>query len=489
MKSLKKFKDSVPPRARAMMILTVILVGGMVYFGLSVIGGSGEGDDGPGGSARVSARPDTSQIDRADPSEADNVPEGSPLAEELERIREARIEAAQRGEDSFIDPLELGNLMAAAEEREPQEESDSEGDTEERPEEEPEPEPEPEPEDSLREPQPDRAERAAPREASSQQLAQRSQDINRFLERELEAAQQGSGGMEDAVSAVASRQLSDRPVLASSQSGDGGRDRASGSGQEGGNGGSGGTGSFDRFLAANGEGPSDEDLDRGSVAVDPEGNPIPRGEGSQDELADQGYPRDREARGTTREGDGEVLANAGHQVYGYLLNESNSDEPGPIFATVLQDGPLEGARLIGSEPQLVGEKLILRFETMALDGETYSIDALATKPGEWTTRLADDVDRHVFERYFKLTAAAFASGYVDALAGSTTTINSDGSQTTNREPLPDSGDQALSAVGTVGEKLLPKYEDYFDRPPTVRVYGDRPVGIVFMQPVRLTDSE
>ncbi|WP_415912587.1 DotG/IcmE/VirB10 family protein [Neptuniibacter sp. QD37_11] len=173
---------------------------------------------------------------------------------------------------------------------------------------------------------------------------------------------------------------------------------------------------------------------------------------------------------------------AGEHYYAYLHTGVNTDEPSPIWATVVQNGPLDGAKLLGSFERS-GEKALLTFTTLALDEREYSVEAVAIDLNTKKTLLADNVDRHLLERYGMLALASFAGGYADALAESGQSTTDGGVvETTGR--IPDASEQMLYAIGSIGKVLTPKLEQRFDTPPTVEVYDSgtkqQGIGILFM---------
>ncbi len=175
---------------------------------------------------------------------------------------------------------------------------------------------------------------------------------------------------------------------------------------------------------------------------------------------------------------------AGSLHYALLETNVNSDEISPVRATIIQDGPLKGAVLIGT-PVRVGEDVHITFHTMSLNKKDYSsISMVSYNTETGRAGLADEVDRHIFERYFKLAAASAVQGYASALSGVTTRTYSDGSVEKTSDALPDAGDQAAVALGAIGEKLSPVYEKEFERPPTVYVF-QKPIGIMLMSGIEL----
>lgn len=169
----------------------------------------------------------------------------------------------------------------------------------------------------------------------------------------------------------------------------------------------------------------------------------------------------------------------GEMFYSILDIGINTDEISPVRATVIQEGMLKGAVLLGM-PAKIGDKAVIQFTTMALNKKSYSVDVVAVDPKTWRTAIADDVNHHRFSRYAGLIGAAALTGYAEALTSSRTVTRSDGSTETIQDRLPDSDDQALYAAGRVGEVLVPKMEAAFDRESTVRVFENRDVGIMFM---------
>lgn len=172
--------------------------------------------------------------------------------------------------------------------------------------------------------------------------------------------------------------------------------------------------------------------------------------------------------------------NVGEMHYAILEIGVNTDEIGPVRAIIPSEGKLHEAILVG-EPVLIGEKASIAFSAMSKDGVDMGVVAIALDPETMRPALADNVDRHIFDRYFKLALAAAADGYVTALTGSSTKTYSDGSSEKIIDRLPDSSDQIAAAIGKVGSVLIPKFENNFDRPPTVEINSNRDIIIMFLQ--------
>ncbi len=172
----------------------------------------------------------------------------------------------------------------------------------------------------------------------------------------------------------------------------------------------------------------------------------------------------------------------GELAYGFLQIGVNTDEIGPVRAVIYGNGELDGAVLLG-EPRRVGKSATIKFSSMSVGGVPKNITAIALNPDTLRPAFADSVDTHAFERYFKLALAAAGDGYVKVMTGSSTKTYADGSSERVIERLPELEDQIAVMVGSVGQKLLPKFERDFDRPPTVGVDPNREIIVMFMTAV------
>ncbi|MGZ7506341.1 DotG/IcmE/VirB10 family protein [Vibrio parahaemolyticus] len=173
--------------------------------------------------------------------------------------------------------------------------------------------------------------------------------------------------------------------------------------------------------------------------------------------------------------------------YAILEIGVNTDELSYVRSIIIQEGPLKGGVLLGM-PERRGEKAVIMFNKLALNGKDYSINAVALDLETMRSGIADNVDRHTFERYMKLMGAAFISGYADSLAGSTTKTYSDGTTETITERLPDADDQIAYAIGRAGEKLVPIFEREFDREPTVEVDSNREIAIMLLNGIQVEEQ-
>lgn len=177
-----------------------------------------------------------------------------------------------------------------------------------------------------------------------------------------------------------------------------------------------------------------------------------------------------------------VLLPAGEILYAQLLLEANSDIPGPILAQVVS-GPLAGGRLIGSF-SVEEEYMILRFQTLVLDGISISVDSIAINPDTTLTALATDVDHRYLQRIIFPTAAAFLEGAANAISESgRTTITVSGDTVTESTEEADNDQEFASGLTEASDEIRDILDDMADVEPLIRVEAGTPMGILFLQPV------
>jgi hypothetical protein len=197
------------------------------------------------------------------------------------------------------------------------------------------------------------------------------------------------------------------------------------------------------------------------------------------------YPSERlaaQTRGIAKTSENIVV---GEIFYAILQIGVNTDEISPIRAVVVEKGKLTDAVLIG-KPARVGEKAVLQFEKMSVNGKSTAVNVVALDPDTMRTGIADGVDSHTLERYGKLFAASFIEGFADGLSGGQTTTNTDGSKSTIIDSLPNPADQAMIGLGKVGDRFGPIFEKEFERPPTVTVEPNKTVILMFLEDVDLS---
>lgn len=186
-----------------------------------------------------------------------------------------------------------------------------------------------------------------------------------------------------------------------------------------------------------------------------------------------------------------VYIKAGTIFYAVLETAVNSDEPGPVLATVVS-GKYAGSRLIGGfKHQNQQESIIISFTKMSVPKRSKSIDvdAVAIDTETARTALASDVDHHYLLRYGSLFASSLLAGYGKAISqqGTTTVSPLTGTTTTSTPPL-DNQEKLLVALGQVGTEWGNQTKPYFYTPYTVTVDKGTSVGLLFLSDVDITDE-
>ncbi len=187
-----------------------------------------------------------------------------------------------------------------------------------------------------------------------------------------------------------------------------------------------------------------------------------------------------------KQSSGQMLK-AGDVIYAVLNTAVNSDEPGPVLATVVS-GKYNGARLVGSLATVGqnAQKVVLRFNVMSLphQDKSISINAVAIDPKTARTALSSDTDNHYFQRFGLVFAASFLQGLGQAVStsGATVTQNSQG-QTTASNNTYNASDKAQIALGQVGQTAAQVFSKNVNRPPTIQVYSGVGMGILFLSDV------
>lgn len=220
--------------------------------------------------------------------------------------------------------------------------------------------------------------------------------------------------------------------------------------------------------------------------------------GETDEQLAAGANSEGGTNSSTQNGTtGPVLIKAGDIQFAVLDTEINSDEPGPVMATVVM-GPYKGAKLLGdlsntrNLPGTNGASAVMvRFTVMSFAGldKSLSISAVAIDPNTARTALASDVDHHYLMRYGSLFASAFLEGYGNAAlqAGSSVTQNQDGGIFTT---YPDASPkrQVAAGLGTVGQNWGQQLGDTFNRQNTITVNAGIGIGVLFLTDVTATST-
>lgn len=188
------------------------------------------------------------------------------------------------------------------------------------------------------------------------------------------------------------------------------------------------------------------------------------------------------------------IIKAGTILFASLNTSVDSDQPGPVLATIVT-GDFYNTRLLGSIQQTQDvsglnrpESVQLNFTTMSLPDKatTITINAVAIDPDTARTALASDVDHHYMLRYGTMFASAFLQGYGTAItqSGSTTTNFVSGGQTTQLQNLKP-WEEVAAGFGQVGQQWGNQLNQIFNRPNTITVNAGTSMGILFLADVTL----
>ncbi|WP_053764667.1 DotG/IcmE/VirB10 family protein [Leptospirillum ferriphilum] len=113
-------------------------------------------------------------------------------------------------------------------------------------------------------------------------------------------------------------------------------------------------------------------------------------------------------KGVSKTGKNIPIIPAGKILYGRIINELNSDHPGPVLAQAV-GGKFDGVKFLGSFQRDHGA-LVIKFDRVIYkDGETDSIGAYAVSPGtKLRSGLETEVDHHYLYRYGALLGPPFS---------------------------------------------------------------------------------
>jgi YD repeat-containing protein len=190
-------------------------------------------------------------------------------------------------------------------------------------------------------------------------------------------------------------------------------------------------------------------------------------------------------RRTSGAGRSTPLVKAGTIQYAVLDTAVNTDEPGPILATIVE-GKLKGSRLIGTVTRQE-KKAMLTFTVLTgpMFSSKASINAVAIDPDTARTGIASDVDSHYWLRYGTLFGAAFVQGYAQVLMTSGATITPPSVVTPGQVIPPNLSpkNKLYAALGNVGTRYQAVLGSNFNTPPTVTINSGIGLAILFLDDV------
>lgn len=178
-----------------------------------------------------------------------------------------------------------------------------------------------------------------------------------------------------------------------------------------------------------------------------------------------------------------LIVPAGSIIYAQLLNDLNSDFPGPALAQVLS-GPLAGGRALGSFRVQAEEYLTLSFSRIVKDGVVYSVNGVAIDQETTFSALQSDVDHHYWTRVIIPAAAKFLEGYAAAVAetGTETTTTAGGGVAT-AEPEPSAKEELYAGINAATADVTEILKEGANKPVTVKVFRGTTMGILFMDSI------
>ena len=181
---------------------------------------------------------------------------------------------------------------------------------------------------------------------------------------------------------------------------------------------------------------------------------------------------------------------AGKILFAVLDTAVNSDEPGPVLATVVQ-GKYKGARLIGTLTRPENAKrVILTFNLISLPDAPRSVpvNAVAIDPNTARIAVANKVNSHYLMRYGSLFASSFLEGFGQSFQSEGTKVSVDGGTVEVTDVGRSLSENAVVGLAKVGQRWGAAIAPQFNRPPTIRVYSGVGLGILFQQDVVLPKS-
>lgn len=479
MSTLGNLKNNISPKARMMLGLTVVGIVGVVGYSFIRLGSSGAPTNSDG-VAKLNLPPSKEEISRDKPLDKVRFDDKSAVGQIYKQDEENRAETALKKNTSHVDEIRLRldqETVKPPEPVKPVESAQSKLD--------------------MLKAERRKTEEASQREQQSQ-AAKQSQTVfqenpwKSFLDAEKAQYADYETALSSAITGLKSPKPLPTPNYDAMANEAGAKTGARGSASGSSAGGSSSSSGYEQYLTGNSnvnepvQGSAQRSLrgEQSQVAHHKKTRAVEAVDDEEVVEDEPDYPSERIAKATVTKPVATGKIPVGQTFYSVLQIGVNTDEISPIRAVSIEKGRLEGAVLTG-EPKRTGEKAMLTFTSMSLKGRSYNVNAIALDPDTYRSAIADGVDNHTFERYSKLFISSFVQGYGDALSGTQTTTNTDGSSSQTKDPLPDSSSQIKVGIGEIGRKMSPIFQKEFDRPPTVTVEPNKNIIIMFMQEVDL----
>lgn len=190
--------------------------------------------------------------------------------------------------------------------------------------------------------------------------------------------------------------------------------------------------------------------------------------------------------------EAKAVIKTGDILFAVMDTSVNSDEPGPILATIVS-GKLKGAKLIGRfNLPSNANKMVITFDTLSVPGaeKTISISAFAVDPNTARTALSSKTNHHYMMRYGSLFASSFLQGFGNAIQTANTSVTIGGNGGGNNIAITSGIGQstlenAVIGLATVGKAWGQQAQQIMSTPTTVQVYSGTGVGILFTQDVTI----
>lgn len=197
-----------------------------------------------------------------------------------------------------------------------------------------------------------------------------------------------------------------------------------------------------------------------------------------------GTSTSRRSKNSKDDKTNKIILKAGSILFAVLDTAVDSDEAGPVMATIV-GGSLKGSKLLGTmSSNLTSESISLNFSAINMPNEANSmgISAVAIDPDTARTALASEVDHHYLYRWGSLLASSFVQGYASAVANSgsssTTSQGAAGVTTTTSSPQQSGRQQLFSGIAAIGTKWSQVVGQNFERPITITIDQGTGIGVL-----------
>ena len=185
----------------------------------------------------------------------------------------------------------------------------------------------------------------------------------------------------------------------------------------------------------------------------------------------------------TPDEQGELLATTGDIVYASLTFAYNSDLPSVPVSSVIHGGKLDGGVLMG-QPQPVRSNVVIKYNTLTLDGKTYQIDAYAVGNDCDCLALEGEYDPRIISRVILPAAARFLTGFALPSLSGGTNVTVDGSTVISQRDDASTRDRVLSGVSSLTNGMFDAYMDILPKDGKTQIYRGVPHAIFFTDEVR-----